>query len=210
MKSFVQTLPPERNPSCCFPLFKVLSRLCYDAYVLRQASDVSTSSRPSTQPPNIGFPNVARSLCKLRSTSGLAPSTLPKWDFGTFLGFFPFQRHHHWTSQTGLPSCRSPPTGFVHLSAGIFVRHDRRAYSISPALPGFGPSKFHRKTIGHCLPVPDFCVVIASTWLPFPASRMIPCHPSPWRFPVLHGSRATGTPRDSCESPAAIPRLDRP
>jgi len=182
-------LPPEGNPSCCFPLFKVLSRLCYDAYVLRQASDVSTPSRPSTQPPNIGFPNVTQSLFKLRSTSGLPPSTLPERDSGTFLGFFPFQRHHHWTSQTGLPSCRSPPAGFVHLSAGTFAPHDRRAYSISSALPGSGPSKFYLKTIGRCLPAPDFFAVTALTWLPFPVSRITPCYPSSRRFPVLRGSR---------------------
>lgn len=86
--------------------------------LLRQASDVSTSSRPSTQPHNNGFPIAISSLFELQPTSGFALPSVPEWDSGTFLGFCPFQRHHHRTSQTRSTSRRSPLTGFVHLIAG--------------------------------------------------------------------------------------------
>jgi len=44
------TSPPRFEPSCRYLPFRVLEWLRYDAHGLRQASDVSTSTRPSPQP----------------------------------------------------------------------------------------------------------------------------------------------------------------
>jgi hypothetical protein len=121
---------------------------------LRQASDVSTSTRPSTQSPPRQFPIVMTSSSRLRPTSRLSHLHHPDRFPEISLGFVPFQRRNHWTSPTSFQTRRSPLTGFCNLSAGTIVRHDVRVYSTPMALLGYWSTEFNPETIGIRLPDP--------------------------------------------------------
>lgn len=148
---------------------------------LRQASDVSTSSRPSTQSPPRQFPIVSTSSSRLRPTSRLLrlhhPDRLPEIS----LGFGPFQRRNHRTSPTSFQTRRSPLTGFYNLPAGIIAPHDFRVYSTPMALLGYRSAELYPETIGIRLPDPCFFIVFPPLWVSFLVGLAIPvCHPPRW------------------------------
>jgi hypothetical protein len=110
------TLPRTDRPSCHYLLSGVLTRSRYDAHRLRQASDVSTPSRPSTRPPDIGLRFCPLSSCELQPAPRFAAHPYPS-EGGISFGFFPFSAVT--TRRDGRASnlTRVPPPGFHNLLA---------------------------------------------------------------------------------------------
>lgn len=132
-------LPCHREPSCrCLPS-RVFTYLRYDAHGLRQASSVSTPSRPSPQIPDDGVSIIDIFSSRLQPTSRYVHPDVSGRKPETSLAFLPFQRHPLLTRQTGFRTRRSPSTGFRNLPTGSFVHTTARVYSTPLALVGSGP-----------------------------------------------------------------------
>jgi hypothetical protein len=167
---------------------------------LRQASDVSTSTRPSTQSPPRQFPIVMTSSSRLRPTSRLSHLHHPDRFPEISLGFGPFQRRYHRTSPTSFQTRRSPLTGFCNLSAGTTAPHDSRVYSTPMALLGYRSTEFYPETIGIRLPDPCFFIVFPSLWVSFLVGSAIPaCHPPRW-VSLTRDSHPSKTPDSLAEA----------
>lgn len=134
-------LPCRREPSCrCLPS-RVFTYLRYDAHGLRQASSVSTPSRPSPQIPDDGVSIIDIFSSRLQPTSRYVHPDVSGRKPETSLAFLPFQRHPLLTRQTGFRTRRSPSTGFRNLPTGSFVHTTARVYSTPLALVGSGSSE---------------------------------------------------------------------
>jgi hypothetical protein len=114
--------PSNEEPSCRSLSPRVLSRSRYDAHWLRQASSVSTPSRPSQRPPDNGYPLSYPSSFRLQSTTRHVLPLSPGWDPGTSLGFCPFSAIITGRDKRDFRPRSSPLTGFHNLTAGLSSR----------------------------------------------------------------------------------------
>lgn len=121
---------------------------------LRQASDVSTSSRPSHRSPPRQFPIVMTSSCRLQSTSRLSHLRHPGRIPGPPWVFIPFSAIITGRAQQA-SRLTAPRSQVFSTSQQVpFAPRDSWVYSTPLALLGCRPSELDPESIGIRLPDP--------------------------------------------------------